>query len=264
MLRALILLLALLCVPAWGQQEMEVIPLRHQTLDRVLPALQPLVEPGGSLSGMNNQLFLRASRKNREDIKRALAAIDTPLRKLVIRISLNRQADESSRGGGVSGQVTLGSTNRVDANARVWDTRSSRNESGSQMVQTVEGGRAFIQVGRSLPVPLRQVAIGPGGAVMTDTVVYRDIGQGFYAEPRLAGERVTLEISQQADSPGRYGYGSADTQRLTTTVSGRLGEWIELGGSGQAASGNDRGTLSLSSRELRDSRSIWLMVEEVP
>jgi len=260
-MRILVFLALLLAGPVLAQQEVEIIPLRHQTLDRVLPALQPLLEPGGTLSGMNNQLFLRASPRNRQEIRRALAAIDTPLRRLVIHVSLQRGAEGGSRGGAVSGQVVLGSTRRAEANARVWDTHSVRGESGRQMVQTVEGGRAFIQVGYSVPVPLRQVALGPGGAVVTDAVVYRDIGQGFYAEPHLNGERVTLEISQQADSPGRYG--SANTQRLSTTVSGRLGEWIELGGSGRQAMGNEGNGWGRSTGEVRDSRSIWLMVEEV-
>lgn len=248
---------------ALAQQELEVISLKSRTVDQVLPALRPLLEPGATLSGMNNQLFLRASRHNREDIKRALAAIDTPARKLVIRVSHNRGADESGRGAAASGQVVLGSTRRADVQAQVWDTRSVRNERGGQMVQTVEGGRAFIQVGRSLPIPLRQVMVGPGGAVVTDTVVYRDVGAGFYAMPTLAGDRVTLEISQQADSPAGYGPGSANVQRLSTTVAGRLGEWIELGGAGRQASGSEGGSFSASTGEVRDSRSIWLKVEEI-
>ena len=62
---------ALLCLAllspllARAQQEMEVIPLRHRTVEQVLPTLRPLLEPGGALSGMNDQLILRASRKNR-------------------------------------------------------------------------------------------------------------------------------------------------------------------------------------------------------
>lgn len=248
-----------------AQQEMEIIPLRARTVDQVLPGLLPLVEPGGTLTGMNNQLFLRASPRNREEIKRALAAIDTPPRKLIIRVSSVRGVDDSGRGGAVNGRVVISNNNaRVDGNARVWDSRTQSQDSGTQMVQTIEGGRAFIQIGRSVPVPLRKVVIGPQGAVVSNSVIYRDIGQGFYAEPRLAGERVTLEISQQADTPGNYGAGSANTQRLATTISGRLGEWLELGGGGQQGSSNERGTLSLSTREVRDSRSIWLKVEEIP
>lgn len=260
MLRILILVLALFGLPALAQQEVEVIPLRHQTLDRVLPVLQPLLEPGGTLSGMNNQLFLRASRRNRDEIRKALAAIDVPLRRLIIHVSQNRDGESSRQGAGASGQVVIGG--RAEANARVWDSRSARSANASQMVQTVEGGRAYIRVGHSLPVPLRQVVVGPGGVVASETVVYRDIGQGFYAEPHVNGDRVTLEISQQADTPGRYGPGSADVQRLATTVSGVLGEWIELGASGDRASASEGGGFALSTGNVRDARSIWLMVEE--
>ena len=280
------LLLLFCCLPmlALAQQEMEIIPLRHRTVDQVIPALQPFVEPGGALSGMNNQLILRASARNREQIKQALAAIDMPARRLVIRVSQNRDAESRQQGGEVSGNVALGNNVRIiqpststspggtqiemrrgDSNVttRVYDTRSTRDARTSQSVQVVEGGRAFIQVGQSLPMPLRQVVLGPNGVVVTDSTVYRDIGQGFYAAPRLAGDRVTLEISPQFDTPGNQGYGSVNTQRVSTTVSGRLGEWIEVGGSGQQAGGRDRGNLSVGTSELRDNRSVWLLIEEL-
>lgn len=251
----------------WGlavsAQQLEVIELRSKTADQVLPTLLPLVEPGGTLTGMNNQLFLKASARNRTDIKRALAALDTPSRRLIIRISQNRQADESARGAEASGQVVLGSSRRSHVEARVWDTKSVRGESAAQMVQTVEGGQAFIQIGRSLPLPMRQVVIGPGGAIINETVVYRDVGRGFYAVPRVNGQRVTLEISQQADSMSGYGRGAIDTQRISTTVAGHLGEWIELGGGGSQAVGQQGGGLSVGTSDARDNRSIWLMVEEV-
>jgi hypothetical protein len=159
------------CLSLWVgivvAQQMEIIQLRSKTVDEVLPALLPLVEPGGTLTGMNDQLFLKASARNREEIKRVLAAMDKPSRRLIIRISQNRQAEDSARGGEVSGQVTLGSTRRSNVAASVWDTKSVRGESAAQMVQTIEGGRAFIQVGRSLAVPMRQTVVGPGAPSST-------------------------------------------------------------------------------------------------
>lgn len=278
-----------LCLPTLvpAQQEMEIIPLRYRTVEQVIPALQPFVEPGGALSGMNNQLILRGSARNREQVRQALAAIDTPQRRLMIRVSQNRDVESRQQGGEVSGNVGLGNNVRIiqpsggvvqgssriemrrgdsTVTTRVYDTRSSGDARTSQTVQVVEGGRAFIQVGQSLPMPLRQVMLGPNGAVVTEGMVYRDIGQGFYAVPQLAGDRVTLEISPQFDTPGNQGYGGANsvnTQRVSTTVSGRLGEWIELGGSGQQASGRERGNLGGGASELRDSRSVWLLVEEL-
>ncbi len=262
-LKSLLALAAVLWLGLAVAQQMEVIELKSQTVDQVLPTLLPLVEPGGTLTGMNNQLFLRASPRNRADIKRALAAIDTPTRRLIIRISQNRQAEDSARGAEASGQVVLGSTRRSNVEARVWDTKSVRGESAAQMVQTVEGGQAFIQVGRSLAIPMRQVVVGPGGAIVNETVVYRDVSRGFYAVPHVNGQRVTLEISQQADSMSGFGRGSIDTQRLSTTVAGRLGEWMELGGGGSQASGQQGGALSIGTSDARDNRAIWLMVEEV-
>ncbi|WP_291854326.1 secretin N-terminal domain-containing protein [Accumulibacter sp.] len=278
-----VLWFALLPVQANGQQEMEIIPLRHRTLDQVLPALQPLLEPGGALSGMNDQVIVRASRRNREQIRQTLAAIDTPARRLLIRVSQNRQAETRQQGAEVAGRVVVDPFGRLvqppagmvpggtkieirrgasSVGAQGQDWRGTQAVGSTQTVQVVEGGRALIQVGQSLPLPLRQVAVGPRGAVMSETVVYRDLGQGFYAAPRLAGDRVTLEISPQFDSPGSYG--SIDTQRLSTTVSGRLGEWIELGGSSQQTDLAGGGSLHAGSSQRSDRRNVWLLVEELP
>ena len=51
-------------------------------------------------------------------------------------------------------------------------------------------------------------------------------------------------------------------ERLSTTVAGRLGEWIELGGSGRQAVGQQSGAFSVGTGDARDNRSIWLKVEE--
>lgn len=267
-----LLLLLLGAGPLLAQQGLEVLPLQHRSVEEVLPVLRPLVEPGGSLSGMNNQLFLRASERNRAEIRKALAAMDVPARRLVIRVATDLSQTEQYRGGRVQGslgndRVRIGNADTGGSNqvrVQVYDSRSASSGGGTQMVQTVDGGRAYIQVGTSLAVPMRQVVLGPGGAVVSETVEYRDVGRGFYAEPRVRGDRVSVDISQQSDAPGRRGDASIQVQRLSTTVSGRLGEWLQLGGTGQDASSRRQGTLSLSTSEVRESRGIWLMVEELP
>jgi len=74
-----------------------------------------------------------------------------------------------------------------------------------QTLQLLEGNSAFVRTGQSAPVPQRQVlrTIVNGQIVerVIDSVEYRDVMTGFYALPRLAGDRVTLEISPQRDSP---------------------------------------------------------------
>lgn len=283
-MRRLVLALAwvLLAGTAYAQQQLEIINLRSRTADQVLPQLRPFVEPGGTISGMNNQIFIRVSEANRRQIKELLAAIDRPPRRLMISVRQDSDGTVAASGGEVSGRVGSGGV-RIESRrtvvggagvevrrgsdvvrGQVYDSRSAGSERVSQQVQVVEGGRATINVGTSVPVSLRQVVVGPGGAVVSESVVYRDLGTGFHAEPQLAGDNVTLTISPTHDTPGAYGPGSANIQRLTTTVSGRLGEWMDIGGTIEERAGSESVALRYSSRGASAGRRVQLKVDELP
>lgn len=57
--------------------------------------------------------------------------------------------------------------------------------------------------------------------------------------------------------------GVAWGQRAASSVSGRLGEWIELAGTRGASARDDRDTASASRQRGSDSRHIWVKVDEV-
>lgn len=259
------LLLLLLSFPfnTLAQQELEIIPLQHRAVEQVLPVIMPFVEAGGMVSGMNNQIILRTSRKNLEQIKEILATLDTPPRRLMITVSNDISQESVRQGTGVAGRIELGEGGGTRIRGRAYDTVSSRSQNGSQRIQVVEGSSGYIAVGLSVPVPLRQVVLGPGGAVVSESVVYRDIGSGFHVVPRVVGDTVTLEISPQFDTPARGAPGAANIQRLSTMASGRLGEWIELGGSDQEGSESERGYTSYGAGSQRDNRRVWLKVDEI-
>jgi hypothetical protein len=260
-LKRLTLLLA--CVTfvtgAWAQG-LEIINLRHRTAEQLLPQVRPLVEPGGALAGTGDKLFLRASPRNQAEIRQVIEALDRPLRRLMITVRHGGQKEGAEAGASASIRLAPGDS-RI--RGTLGERRTSSREDIAQQVQTVEGGRAYISVGQSIALPLRQVVQTPAGLVVSDTLVWRDIATGFHAAPRLAGDRVMLDISPTHDTPGSMP-GSANVQHLTTTVSGRLGEWIALGGSAQQASGDSAGTLHYGTRSGRDDRQVWLKVEELP
>ena len=77
--------------------------------------------------------------------------------------------------------------------------------------------------------------------------------------PRVNGMQVVLDIEQQDEQVVN---GNVQTQRLTTQVSGPLGEWIQLGGVGESASTQQRGILSRQYSTHSDERSIWVKVEQ--
>ena len=231
---------------AFAQGSLEVIELRHTTAERVLPALRPLLEPGGVLTGQRSQLIVRTSPRNLEELRRALAALDAPARRLMISVRFDRTDVASDSG--VEADVRISNRGaRVDGTLA--DSRSSRTERVDQRLQVLEGGRAFIAEGTRRPLQMR------------DGVLIQDISTGFEVVPRVAGNEVTLEVAPQRQSPGAAG--SVRTLGSATTVRTRLGEWVALAGIDEALVREDRGLASRSRRGGESSRRIWVKVEEV-
>jgi hypothetical protein len=232
---------------AFAQQALEIIPLRHRTVEQVLPALQPLLEPGATLSGSRGQLFLRASTSNAEEIKRALAAIDRPAKRLQISVRLDDAVERERRDLQASGSIGSGGV-RFSGSAR--DSRTSTGERIDQRLQVLEGSRAYIAVGQSRALR------------MPDGTEIQDLSIGFEVVPRLARGGVALEIAQHRETAGSRP-GSVQGQRLATTINARLGEWVEIGGAGQAMARDDRSIGSASGQRTTESRTVWLKVEAV-
>ncbi len=216
-----------------AQQALEIIPLRHRTVEQVLPSLQPLLEPGATLSGSRGQLFLRASPANSDDIKRALAAIDRPAKRLQISVRLDNTLERERRDLQGSGSIDSGGV-RFRGSAQ--DSRTSTGERVDQRVQVLEGSQATIFAGRSND--------------------YQDLGSGFAIVPRLSGGLVHLEIVQQHQA-GLQG------QRLSTITTARLGEWTELGGVAQSRARDDRSIGSAGGRRASESSRVWVKVESL-
>jgi hypothetical protein len=251
------------CSLAWGQT-LEIINLRHRSADAMLPQLAPFVEPGGAITGVGDKLFLRVSALNQADIRALVASLDTPLRRLMISVRQDGEDSGSDRGAGVSGRVEVGAGGTaISGRGHLYQSDSRSRRDTVQQVQTVDGGRAAIMVGESFLLPLRQVVLTPAGVVVSESFVQRDLGTGFVAMPRLNGERVTLEISPRDDTAGTQP-GSVNVQRLVTTVSGRLGEWLELGGSVGEQSGSSGAVASYGTRSASRQRRLLLKVEELP
>jgi len=248
---------------AWGQA-LEIISLKHRSAEDLLPQLAPFVERGGTISGMNDRIFLRASARNQAEIAQLLAALDTPLRRLKISVRQDGAETAAGSGAGIGGRVEVGpGGTSVSGRGHLYQSDSRSRRDTSQQVQTIDGGRAAIMVGESFFLPLRQVVLTPAGVVVSESLVQRDLGTGFVAVPRLSGDRVTVDISPRDDTPGPVP-GSVNVQRLVTTLSGRLGEWLELGGSVGEQSASGSGIASYGTRSASRTRRLLLKVEELP
>jgi type II secretory pathway component GspD/PulD (secretin) len=272
---------------ARAQSAVEVIPLHYRTAEEVIPILQPMLDPGGTLSGFREQLIVRTTPENLVEIKRILASVDAAPRQLQITVrqdadgrARRRAADVSGNIGNDNARVIVPPASREREGGRiviregdsrirahVLDSASTLSDRNTQTLRVSEGREAFIQVGQSVPVRGRQVTRTVVGGQVVEQVVdsteYRDVTTGFYVRPRLSGDRVMLDISPQRESLSGDVRGGVSVQRVVTTVSGRLGEWIEIGGIGHDASGQQAVLLGRASSTASERSRVLVKVDEV-
>lgn len=268
------------CV-AFTQERVEVITLDYRTAAEIIPVIQPLVGREGAVTGMQNKLIVRTDAANLARIKDIIAKLDTRPRRLMITVRQNttrevleQEASVYGTAGGDHGQVTLpeapggagarvelgGERNRVGA--KVTSTRDIESGADVQQVQVLEGNSAFIRAGQSVPQRDRTVYRDARGAmVVEESTSYRDVTSGFYVAPRVSGDRVILDINPQRNTLGERG--RVNVQQAATTLSGRLGEWIELGGIGQEGTFQGGGTAYSTRQNRSDQRGIFVKVEEI-
>jgi len=284
---AAMLVLVMAATFAWAQAVVEVIPLHYRTAEEVIPILQPMLAREGTLSGFKGQLVVRTTPENLAEIKRILASVDAAPRQLLITVRQDADGRLQRRSLNVSGnigndnaRVIVPPVNRDrqggrvvigDGDSRVsghvLDSTSNLSDRNTQALRVLEGREAFISVGQSVPVRGRQVTrtVVNGQVVeqVVDTTQYRDVATGFYVRPRVAGDSVILDISPQRESLSSDIRGGVNVQRAVTTVSGRLGEWIEIGGIRQDASGQQSVLLGRTSSAGNESRRVLVKVDEV-
>ena len=196
-------------------------------------------------------------------------------RNLIILVRIDADNSQSRQGVDVSGSVTRGRHARImlpgddtrsgntTLHGRIYESQRSSRNSSVQQVMVIEGGQAFVNVGESIAVPMHQILLSPVGVVISDSVLIRDLGAGFYAKPNISGDRVILDITAYQNTPSSSPF-DVNTTRISTTVAGKLGEWIRLGGSSQQEGGNRGSIGNYVTRSGTSDRQVWLKVDAGP
>lgn len=237
-------LLSICAAAAAQERHLYNLPLRHALPEQVVPALRPLLSEGSSLSHYHNQLILNATPEEYRQLQRLLEQLDAAPRALLISVRKQNTWQDQRQRVAVDGsfgndrvQVQTGrpiAGHPVDdgARVRVQQSQHAGQDDGTQQVRATEGYAAYINAGVQVPVVVGRYPNGAG---------YRELAavdSGFYANARVVGGEVIVDIDQRDD---RVRGGTIQSQGLQTQVRGRIGEWIPLGGITRTQSGSERG-----------------------
>ncbi len=262
--------------------QLEVIPLQNRMVDDVIHIIRPLVAPGGTVTGMNNQLVVKTTPSNLAEIKEILTRIDHAPRKLMITVKQNIYGNSHLREDSLTGkygsdnvQINAGhdhsneglSISVGDKNSnvryRTLNSTASADDRNTFKVQALEGHPAFINQGQSIPVDTSTAYVTRHGVVVNQSTDYYETGSGFYVLPRLNGNQVTLFAATDLSRVQPGGHPTTNVQGVETTVTGRLGQWMELGGIDQSFNQGTRKKFSSSSVRGHELRTILIKVDEI-
>jgi len=195
------------------------------------------------VSASQSQLIVRTTAANMAQVKKVVAALDHEPRRLLVTV---RQDDGTGQG-------------------QVYSTRTANSNRTAQQVQVLDGGQAFVQVGSSTSVSSPTIVAMHKGALVSDYVHLREHNNWFIVSPHIMGDEISVDISAHSDTPANVdtGSGSAETQAIITTVSGRLGEWIRIAGNGLQANAKAADGAQTWSTASGEQKQLLLKVEEL-
>ena len=228
------------------------------------------------------KLFLRSSPETLAQVKQMISNLDVAAK--MLQISVFQGNDRDLRALGVSGNVQVQSG---DANVSI----------GSQQKQGQKRAVPTSVTAPAMPAPAPALSVPVGDCRTTRStscalprapkaiskpanksptspapaggdreagvgVDYKDVTTGFYVLPRIHGDQVTMDVSPFKQSQSKTRGGDINTQSAKTTITGRMGEWLPIGGTTEqtrrsraapAATGQRKAAITKAS----GSRQIW-------
>lgn len=250
-IRLLPILSVLLTGAAVAGGELRTFDLKHRSAEEIIPLLRPMLPADAAVSGRGYLLIVRAPGHALNEAARLLETLDTRPKQLMITVRHGTESRADHRGLGVDTRRGI----------HAYGSEQERTGAGVQHLRTLEGRWARIEAGEAVPLHQRSTRATPGGVVVQESIQYGQFGTGFEVQPRISGNRVTLSVRPFRQD--RAGRGIYQTEALATTVEGKLGEWIELGGAQENRRKSETGLIyHRAERHERENR-IRLKVELV-
>lgn len=235
----------LLASPGFGN-EARVIPLKHRTAEEIIPLIRPLLGPDDVLGGMDYRLILRTSERNFQEIQRLLSQLDVAQQQLRITVEQSTSGHRTQTSQSVTGEVAVGDKGRIILGPRSSakngvvvqkgglrytgkQRTTTESQANVQTLLTLDGKRAYIRVGQSVPHVKRILALSGSQLLLAEGIELRDITTGFDVLPRVRGDRIQVEITPRLATLQDPAAGIVDYQALTTTAEVKRGEWLDLG-----------------------------------
>jgi len=254
-LAVLFLLISIFPAVIYAQSSVRVFQ-TNQPAQTLIPTIAPLYGDQAKITAKDNSLIVKASDTVIREIEQLLKELDKPLKNLLIEVSSSLDVNDNFQQDSIEGRIKVGSDAEVRSRAPetngpnttiryrkdgtvIKSTHTRRNTSGQNpetfSLRAVEGNWSYIQAGQKVPYytagypePYRDRRGYYGSGQYS--VQLENVTSGFDVLPMLNGNQVTLKVRPHNSSMDRRYPDRINTRAVDTVVSGKIGEWIYLGG----------------------------------
>ena len=259
------------------------IQLQHRPAEEVIPIVEPMLGADDAISGQGFKMFLRSSPETLARVRDMVDVLDTPAKVLQVSVFQGSDRDLGELGISVNIQIESGdasvdiengrdnnddaggsvtySTTNGSASINSISTQKSLKDNPIHQVRVTEGTEAYIETGER--IPYFYGASWKGRRGFAGSIEYKDALTGFYVLPRIRGDNVILEVSPFKSSQSNTGGDNIDTQSADTTITGRVGEWLLIGGVTEQLERAQSTTGTTIATQSRGNTGIWIKADLV-
>ena len=249
------------------------IQLMNRPAEEIIPIIKPMLGTGDVITGRGFKLFLRSSAETLAQVEDMIATLDISAK--ILQISVFQGSERDLRALDISGNMQIesgdasGSIGTNSNKGAAGISYNSRNASGSinatsnsgrkenhpvQRLRVTEGSAGYIETGEQIPY-------FSGSSAAAADIEYRNVTTGFYVLARTHGDNVSLQVSPFRNSLSKVRAGNIETLQASTTITGRIGEWLLIGGTIEQIKRSQSGIGSYSSTQSRANDGIWIKAD---
>ena len=283
MKRFLQLIALVLLASAVLAESVSTIELQNRPAEEVIPIVEPMLGADDAISGQGFKIFLRSSPATLARVREMVAVLDKPAKVLQVSVFQGSERELGSLGVSAHVQVESGDasvevgaerdnedaaggsvtyrTGKGSVKVNGISTQESLRDSPIHQPRVTKGTEAYIETGERIPYFLGTA--WRGDRTFAGSIEYKDAMTGFYVLPRVRGDNVILEVNPYKSSRLDSGEDSFDTQSAGTTVTGRLGQWILVGGVTEQLERSQSTTGTTVATENSRNTGIWIKADLV-
>ncbi|MDQ7089293.1 MAG: type II and III secretion system protein [Methylococcales bacterium] len=240
---------------------MEIIPLSNRLASEIEPIIAPFLDESDSLIPDGFNLIIQTRPEKLREIKAVIKQLDSVLTNLTITVIQSEDLSAEQLNAGINLNILVGQNSNLQGQVTANYQQQQDNANHQQILTTLEGTAAHINVGRYLPIHQTHRYINRyGQRVVRQQQQQIEVSTGFAVLPRLNGEQVLLEISPWSER--LHTNTDIKTHQAKTTLKTRLGEWIEIGAVNQQQHSEKEGLLSHQQSHQTKNLRILVKVEK--